>query len=80
VTTAELTRKWTHDTETPDLIGILKAGEITLSANAVIPPLETPLPTQSQPDIEGVVEDFKKWLAADSLDWDAVERGDTWTD
>ena len=74
--TTDLVDYWAFTAETPDLLAILKADVVILGPGGVIRPFDT----ASDTDIEQVVEDFKNWLAADSLDWDAVERGDAWDD
>lgn len=57
--------------QTPNLIGTLHAATYAAIQFESVPPVENPA---------DAVEDLIAWLNGDTLDWEAVERGDSWTD
>lgn len=61
---------WGRDQETPDLIGLLR---VTIQQWGVFVSADV-APTVSTD------EELIAWLNSDSLDWDAVERSDDWSD
>jgi len=63
---------WVLEQEAPDVIAVLR---IAVQAQEQA---DWSRPTPPQP--QDAVEELIAWLNSDSLDWDAVERGDAWTD